>query len=105
MKDPVPPANESPEPRELTHEEKIKNGRHAFLFFFIYLALYLGFVGLTAFSPETLTVATPIGGLNLAIVYGMVLIVGAIVLASLYAFLNRPEADAEAKAGQDAPAS
>ena len=66
-----------------------KNGRFAFLFFFIYLALYLGFVGLSAFSPDTLAKTTPIGGLNLAIVYGMVLIVSAILLAFLYAFLNR----------------
>jgi len=76
---------------EPLHEEK--NGRHAFLFFFIYLALYLGFVGLSAFSPDTLGAITPFGGLNLAIVYGMVLIVSAIVLASLYAFLNRPKGD------------
>ncbi|SDU04205.1 Protein of unknown function, DUF485 [Verrucomicrobium sp. GAS474] len=74
---------------------EIKNGRHAFLFFFIYLALYLGFVGLSAFDPDALAWNTPIGGLNLAIVYGMVLIFAAIVLASLYAFLNRPASESK----------
>jgi uncharacterized membrane protein (DUF485 family) len=53
------------------------------LLFFIYLAFYAGFVGLAAFAPQAM--GRPVlGGVNLAITYGMGLIVGALVIAALY---------------------
>jgi uncharacterized membrane protein (DUF485 family) len=54
--------------------------------FAAYLAAYGGFVALNAFSPETMR--TPVyQGVNLAIVYGMGLIIGAFVLAVIYAWV------------------
>ena len=67
--------------------------------FFVYLALYAGFVLLAAFSPETLE-RTPLAGVNLAIWYGFALIIAALVLALLYGVLcsssepGRPAPDA-----------
>ena len=54
--------------------------------FFIYLAAYGGFVGLNAFWPETMR-RPALAGVNLAIVYGMGLIIGAFVLAVIYAWM------------------
>jgi uncharacterized membrane protein (DUF485 family) len=53
------------------------------ILFGVYLAFYSGFVGLAAFSPETME-TTPLAGVNLAIWYGFGLIVAAIVLALVY---------------------
>jgi uncharacterized membrane protein (DUF485 family) len=51
--------------------------------FFAYLVFYAGFVGLAAFAPQTM--GQPVlGGVNLAIVYGLALIFGALVVAALY---------------------
>ena len=55
--------------------------------FLLYLAAYGVFVGLNAFWPDVMK--TPaIAGVNLAIVYGFGLIIGAFVLAVLYAVLS-----------------
>jgi uncharacterized membrane protein (DUF485 family) len=59
--------------------------------FLLYLAFYGGFVGLSAFSPEAME-ATPVAGVNLAILYGFALIVAAFVLAMLYGWLCRTDA-------------
>lgn len=54
--------------------------------FGLYLLAYGGFVALNAFWPQVMR--TPVyQGVNLAIVYGMGLIIGAFVLALLYAVL------------------
>lgn len=51
--------------------------------FWLYCVIYMGFVGLAVFATETLK--TPvIAGTNLAITYGMGLIVLAIVLGLIY---------------------
>jgi uncharacterized membrane protein (DUF485 family) len=63
----------------------------------VYLLLYGGFMVLNAFYPQQMR--RPVfAGVNLAVTYGLVLIVGAFVLALLYMFLvrarvqdNRPE--------------
>jgi uncharacterized membrane protein (DUF485 family) len=67
-----------------------RNARIGLILFTIYLAFYLGFVFLNAFSPETMR-ATPIEGVNLAILYGFGLIVTAFVMAILYGFLCKEE--------------
>jgi uncharacterized membrane protein (DUF485 family) len=59
------------------------NTRAGLVLFFFYLAFYAGFVLLAAFSPETMAMRA-IGGVNLAITYGMALIFGAFVVAALY---------------------
>ncbi len=55
--------------------------------FLLYLAAYGVFVGLNAFTPDVMK--TPVvAGVNLAIVYGFGLIVGAFVLAVIYAMAS-----------------
>ena len=59
------------------------NARSGLALFFIYLAFYAAFMGLAAFAPQAM--GQPVlGGVNLAITYGMALIVGALVVAALY---------------------
>ncbi len=64
-------------------EVSAANARSGLVLFFIYLAFYAGFMGLATFAPQAM--ATPVlGGVNLAITYGMGLILGALVIAALY---------------------
>lgn len=66
------------------------NARLGLWLFAAYLALYLGFVLLSAFSAQTMEQPV-IAGLNLAIVYGFGLIVGALVMALIYGWLCKPD--------------
>lgn len=66
------------------------NSRLGLTLFFVYLAAYVGFMGIAAFKYE-LFKETPFGGVNLAVLYGMALIIGALVLAVLYMFLCKKE--------------
>jgi uncharacterized membrane protein (DUF485 family) len=59
------------------------NARAGLVLFFVYLAFYGGFMGLAAFAPQTMG-RPAIGGVNLAITYGLALILGAFVVAALY---------------------
>ena len=65
-----------------------RNTRLGLALFFVYLALYVGFVLLAAFSPETME-RTPLAGVNLAICYGFGLIAAALLLALVYGLLCR----------------
>jgi len=56
--------------------------------FLLYLLLYTGFVLLNAFSPETME-ATPVAGVNVAILYGFGLIISAFVLALIYGIFSK----------------
>jgi uncharacterized membrane protein (DUF485 family) len=67
-----------------------RNMRIGLTLFTVYLLFYGGFVGLNAFSPETME-STPVAGVNLAVLYGCALIVAAFVLALLYGVLCRGE--------------
>ncbi len=53
------------------------------IMFVCYLVIYAGFVVIGVLSPSTLGVSA-IGGLNLAFVYGMGLIVLAIIMGLIY---------------------
>ena len=66
-----------------------RNSRIGLILFFLYLLLYGGFVLLNAFFPETME-ATPVAGVNVAILYGFGLIIAAFVLALVYGFLCGP---------------
>ncbi len=69
-----------------------RNARIGLLLFVIYLLLYGGFVGINTFSPELME-KTPFAGVNLAIWYGMALIIGAFVLALIYGMICTPAGD------------
>jgi uncharacterized membrane protein (DUF485 family) len=64
-------------------EVSAATARAGLVLFFIYLAFYAGFMALAAFAPQAM--GRPVlGGVNLAITYGMGLIVGALIVAALY---------------------
>ncbi len=65
-----------------------RRARYGLALFSIYLALYVGFMLLNVFDPAVME-TTPIAGLNLAILYGFLLIAAALVLALVYAWLCR----------------
>jgi uncharacterized membrane protein (DUF485 family) len=67
-----------------------RNARTGMFLFVVYLAMYGGFVFLSAFRADVMDM-TPIAGVNLAILYGFALIVAAFLLALLYGFLCRVE--------------
>ncbi|MBA3708277.1 MAG: DUF485 domain-containing protein [Planctomycetes bacterium] len=62
--------------------------RYGLILFFVYLALYAGFMGISAFKPQLMAIR-PFGGVNLAIWYGMVLIVAPLLLSAVYLVLCR----------------
>ena len=64
--------------------------RFGLVLFLIYVLLYAGFMGLSAFAPQLMS-RTPFGGVNLAILYGLGLIVAAFILALLYATSARAD--------------
>ena len=76
----------------LSEEISSRNARYGAILFFIYLAFYAGFVLLSAFWPQVMDLA--IAGVNLAIWYGFALIIVALVLAMLYAWLCRDRSPA-----------
>jgi uncharacterized membrane protein (DUF485 family) len=51
--------------------------------FLAYLAIYAGFVWIAAFNGTVLS-SRPFGGVNLAIIYGAILIVVPLILALVY---------------------
>jgi len=79
----------SNEPDEQENNETIsRNTSLGLKLFTVYLALYGGFVFLNTFSPAKMEVVV-FAGLNLAIVYGFILILAAFVLALIYGWLCR----------------
>lgn len=87
MSDPASHHRPAPAPYDDEGAQR-RNARLGLVLFAAYLAMYGGFMALAAFSPQTMA-STPFGGTNLAILYGMGLIVGAIALALLYMVLCR----------------
>jgi len=66
------------------------NARLGLVLFAVYLAAYAAFVGINAFAPSLMD--TLVGRLNVAVVYGLALIGGAVLLAVVYAVLCRTPA-------------
>jgi uncharacterized membrane protein (DUF485 family) len=58
--------------------------------FLLYLLLYLGFMGIAMFNYELFGIVS-FGGVNVAILYGLGLIVAALILALIYMLLCKPE--------------
>lgn len=59
-----------------------KATRVGFALFWIYVLLYFGFIAVVVFRPDVLA-SRPFGGVNLAIAWGLGLIVAALVLAAI----------------------
>lgn len=76
-------------------ENRQYNQRIGLRLFAIYLLLYVGFMLLCAFAPAVME-RRPMGGLNLAILYGFGLIIAAFVLAMLYGVMCRQDKDSDA---------
>jgi len=74
------------------------NTRLGLMLFAVYCVMYGGFMGLSTFAPEVMK-SRPFGGVNLAILYGFGLIVGAMLLAVVYLFLAKQADSADSKAG------
>ena len=83
----------STDPHAVAHHDAhvSPNVRLGLVLFFIYLALYLGFIAIATFKYELLA-RTPFGGVNLAILYGIGLIVAALILAAIYTALAKKDA-------------
>mgnify|MGYP001177270272 CR=1 FL=1 len=67
-----------------------RNTRVGIWFFLAYLVLYSGFVLVNTFSPSAME-ATPIEGVNLAILYGFALIIAAFAMALIYGWICRKQ--------------
>jgi uncharacterized membrane protein (DUF485 family) len=79
-------------PKEQEDEAIVKhNTRVGVLLFFIYVAIYAGFMGISAFKPQIMSVPFFMG-LNLSVAYGFFLIVAALILALIYMALCRKTA-------------
>jgi uncharacterized membrane protein (DUF485 family) len=78
-----------------------RNARLGLRFFFVYAAVYLGFVLLNAFSPETME-WTPLAGVNLAVIYGFGLIAFAFALSLIYGLMCAGE-DHEGDSDRSSP--
>jgi uncharacterized membrane protein (DUF485 family) len=78
-----PAEAEAEDPRDME-----RNARNGMVLFVVYLVFYGGFVGLNAFYPKQME-ATPLWGINLAILYGAALIMLAMILALVYSWLCR----------------
>ena len=71
--------------------EEVFNARLGICLFLLYWVIYSGFVFLSAFSPDEMGKPLSLfGGLNVAIVYGMGLILAALVLAAVYIVMCKP---------------
>jgi len=68
----------------------INASRSGLILFFVYLACYVGFVGLNAFAPERMETVL-LSGLNVAVLYGFALIFGAVLLSAVYGLLRSGE--------------
>jgi uncharacterized membrane protein (DUF485 family) len=64
-----------------------RNARYGLVLFVVYLIIYSAFVLLNAFAAEWMKLT--VLGINLAVLYGLGLIVAAFVLALVYAWLCR----------------
>ncbi len=69
------------------------NGTHKadLALFALYCVFYAVFMGLVAFAPDVLAIRV-FGGVNLAVAYGMGLIVAAVVVAAVSTVLHRRKA-------------
>lgn len=77
-----------------------RNARYGLLLFALYFLLYAGFMAVSTLAPQQLAMPVLLG-INLAIVYGFVLIVAALLLALIYMVLCRRPLSASSSAQAD----
>jgi uncharacterized membrane protein (DUF485 family) len=73
---------------EAAEQTSARSTRYGRMLFVGYALLYAGFVYLNAFRPDVMQ-KLPLGGINLAVLYGLGLILVAFVLALFYDWLCR----------------
>lgn len=73
-----------------------RNARNGLWLFAIYVALYAGFMGLTAFEPSLMQ-KPALAGVSLAVIYGFALIIAALALALVYMILCRGQSSGESR--------
>jgi uncharacterized membrane protein (DUF485 family) len=76
-----------PAPQPDHPDDIARNARYGIILFIVYVVFYAGFVALAAFSMDAMR--AEFGGVNVAIIYGMALIVLAFVLALIYMAICR----------------
>lgn len=81
--------------------ERQYNMRLGLVLFAIYCALYAGFVFINALDAQLMDTIV-LAGLNLAIVYGMALIVTALIMALIYGAMCKREPTKEESSVQEA---
>ncbi len=87
-----------PNPHHDEHPHHIaRNARNGLILFAVYVVFYAGFMYLSAFRPDIISI--PIRGVNLSIWYGFALIAAAFALAMIYMALCRKGT----KQGQNRP--
>jgi uncharacterized membrane protein (DUF485 family) len=68
--------------------------------FWVYCLIYMGFVGIAVFAPQAMKKPV-LAGTNLAIIYGLGLIIFAIILGLVYNyFCTKKEDEMNAKEGE-----
>lgn len=88
--------NSTTEEKEIVTQQKSKLGVRLF---FVYLICYAGFVALGVFNYELLS-TTMFSGLNLAVVYGIGLIVFAVLMGIIYNYYCTKYEDEAEKADE-----
>jgi uncharacterized membrane protein (DUF485 family) len=78
----------APAAEAATERNSARATRYGRMLFVLYALLYGGFVLVNAFAPALMQ-TTPLGGINLAVLYGLGLILAAFVLAVFYDWLCR----------------
>lgn len=78
----------APPTKEASEQTSARSTRYGRLLFVGYALLYAGFVYLNAFRPDVIQ-KSPLGGINLAVLYGLGLIFVAFLLALFYDWLCR----------------
>jgi uncharacterized membrane protein (DUF485 family) len=73
-------------PEAIDEADAARNARYGLALFAVYAILYGAFMLLNAFMPERMK-ETALAGVNLAVIYGLGLIVAAFLLALVYAWL------------------
>ena len=96
--------SDSPPPPPDSRHTIARNARYGLWLFAVYVAFYAGFVAISAFKFDALRTVVW-GGVNLAIAYGLGLILVAFVLALVYMVMTRHEGTPDGGgASADAPA-